>query len=558
MQRPITAAGVARALRLAERGRWVSVWRLGLPATVFALSLLDVRAHPFDPVLGLAVAGALLCRFRWPGAALVGGVLVAALATVGDTAVPALLGLPSTVFLSYAAGRRVNDRRRALLVAAAAVAISTVRDVFLGLRQPEWTGTVVVGGVLSLVLILLPFAVGVIVGERARTLEALHERNALLERANRLADQRARMQERARIAGEMHDLIGHRLSLITLHAGALELRTRDQSPEISKQADLLRTTSRTALSELRAVLGILRLDAGAPDDGTDQVGSRADIVGLVAESRAAGLPVDLSWHGTDLTEAAVPLRRAVHRIVRESLTNVHRHAPAAPTKLSVEIRSGHVHLEIRNARRGPGAPTAGTGLGLTGLRERARLAGGTLTAGTDGGTGDFVVRASLPLDPAVGRSDRTDLSFDHDDVADRQMPATGAAAQARNSDGTYPRSAQAMSKTVKTSMIVIAVLVLLACGGIGYGIYYIVNVMDDSITAETYQKVQAGDSREHVRDLINGDQDLARESVKGTEPAAPEGTSCDYALARSAESVYRFCFKDGRLVHKDEIPVPKK
>ncbi|MDG5801443.1 histidine kinase dimerization/phosphoacceptor domain-containing protein [Streptomyces ossamyceticus] len=96
----------------------------------------------------------------------------------------------------------------------------------------------------------------------------------------------------------MHDLLGHRLSLIVLYAGALELRTRTKAPEINEQADLLRTTSRTALDELRTVLGILRLDGAERLDDTERVvGTREDVGNLVTEAQHAGLPLTLSWSG---------------------------------------------------------------------------------------------------------------------------------------------------------------------------------------------------------------------------------------------------------------------
>jgi signal transduction histidine kinase len=163
------------------------------------------------------------------------------------------------------------------------------------------------------------------VGERARRFEALRERNTILERANRLHAEQARLQEQARIAGEMHDLLGHRLSLISLYAGALEMGTRQGAPALSEQATLVRTTARTALDELRQVLGILKVAAPRPDaDGHgDDAGTRADVSALVLASQRAGVPVQLEWDGEDLVGLDGRIRRAVHRVVREALTNVH-------------------------------------------------------------------------------------------------------------------------------------------------------------------------------------------------------------------------------------------
>src|SRR5205807_8244800 len=116
------------------------------------------------------------------------------------------------------------------------------------------------------------------VAERRTRILALEERNAVLEHAQRLGDAQARLQERARIAGEMHDHLGHRLSLIALYAGALEVRSKEAAPEVANEATLVRTTAKTALDELREVLGILRVDAEERDsDGRDEVGTRADV-----------------------------------------------------------------------------------------------------------------------------------------------------------------------------------------------------------------------------------------------------------------------------------------
>jgi len=245
--------------------------------------------------------------------------------------------------------------------------------------------------------------VGALAGARARRLTDLRERNQILQRANLLGESQAKMAERARIAGEMHDLIGHRLSLISLHAGALELGTRAAAPQLSEQAVLIRTTAKQALDELREVLGILNADAGG--DGPDpeagdhaDTGTRADVDALVLASRRAGTPVELQWIGDDLTGLDRPVRRAVHRLVREALTNVHKHAPGMPTRVRVDHQAETVGVEIGNRLSTP--PTTitiapRTGLGLIGLQERVRLAGGTLATGPDGDR--FVVRALLPI-----------------------------------------------------------------------------------------------------------------------------------------------------------------
>jgi signal transduction histidine kinase len=542
---PLLARAAVRTWRrLTERGRWVLAWRLVPPVGMLGAGVLvALDGRPLAGATCLAMAVALLGRFAWPATALLTGVAATA---AGEVLHAAFLGLADgvvLVMLAYAAGRRATTARRSALAAGSAAVADFLRAVATddsGLGRQA----LAFDAVSAILLILLPAALGLLVGERERGVTALRERNLLLERAQQLGDLRARMQERARIAGEMHDLIGHRLSLITLHAGALEMRTREQSPEVSKQADLLRTTSRAALDELREVLGILRLDGVGPEEGNEAVGTRADVTGLVDESRGAGLPISLDWSGGDLGEIDLRIRRAVHRIVRESLTNVHKHAPGAPTRLSVVVDDRHIAIELRNALRPPATPVGGTGLGLVGLRERARLAGGTYVAAVDRSGGEFVVSAELPTKP-------TDIGAGPEEPGDLPTPAT-----APGDGGTLP--ARGLSKVSKVVVAVIVAVVLTVCGGSVWGLYHLMQLTHDTVTAQTYQQITKGDSREHVRQLTGGSHTLAREEVKEHQPPVPPGAACDYSLSKSLDFVYRFCFVNGVLVQKDQIDADGK
>jgi hypothetical protein len=373
-------------------------------------------------------------------------------------------------------------------------------------------------------------------------MDALHERNALLERANLLGEAHARMQERARIAGEMHDLLGHRLSLIVLYTGALEMRTRGVAPEINKQADLVRTTSRTALDELRTVLGILRLDGAQQPDATDAViGTHEDVRTLAAEAQQAGLPITLSWHGDDLTHADPGTRRAINRIVRETLTNVHKHAPGAPTRLAVTVDTDKLTITVRNAARPPAVPPPRSGLGLAGLRERARLAGGALTASKDPITGDYTVTATLLLRP--GGPDTTSPLVDRSAPADRQPVPLRAEAEQVSSRHASP------GKT-KPAYIALASVAVVLFGGLGFSFY---SIAESGVSPRTYQQINIGDSQARVRELTGGDNATARKIGEAEQPTAPAGTTCDYTLADGSGNIFRFCFKNGTLTHKDEI-----
>jgi signal transduction histidine kinase len=505
----------------------------------------------------LLTAGALLARYRWPAAAL----LLAALISAAPAVIPAL------PFLAYGAGRRPTSTRRTVVtfVGAGAAAGGNALLVFQDLPDRLTTAAVAAGYVTT--VILLPAAFGAIRGERARRIGALRERNETLERAHRLGDLRARMQERARIAGEMHDLLGHRLSLISLYAGALEVRTRDQQPEVNGQADLIRRTAGTALDELREVLGILRVETGRMDDEApvEGVGKRADIESLVEASRAAGQPVELAWEGGDLVDVDVRVRRALHRVVRESLTNVHKHAPRAPTRISVRLDGAGIVVEVGNHLGTPRTPYRGTGLGLVGLQERARLVGGTVGTRRDGD--QFVLTASLPLtvpERTPGGSDHTDPHIDHDFLIDGQTrdgePVNDAVPV---SEASSTRSLDTMSKPVKIILACLIGVIVLVCGGGALGLYVLdQKARDAAISPAQYGAVKLGQTREEVKRTIGDVGSVGKLGVdQDKEPAVPAGATCQYALSRENTDdgpthVYRFCYVGGKLVEKKEMIFP--
>ncbi|MEW1634265.1 histidine kinase [Streptomyces sp. NPDC093801] len=348
---------------------------------------------------------AVLARRRWPSAALAAAAALVAVEPLTGGALAAV---------AYAAGSRWFDlRHRSVLLAVSAAGPSAVTALITaGASAPVRAYQAVVVLVTAIVCGALPGLVGALAGQRERLLRALWERNAVLERSQRSAEEQARARERARIAGEMHDLLGHRLSLVALHSGGLELACRGGDPQVRRTAVLVHGTVREAMDELRGVLGVLRADdaaPAAPDPLTPATGTHADVAALVGESHAAGVPVGLNWTGRDLDDAAPTARRAVHRVVREALTNVHKHAAGAPVEVTVHCDTGQVRVGVRN---GPGPvgppvrPPRGSGLGLAGLHERVRLLGGSLRAARTG-EGGFLVDARIPLKggPAAPRTD---------------------------------------------------------------------------------------------------------------------------------------------------------
>src|SRR5688572_17972911 len=215
---------------------------------------------------------------------------------------------------------------------------------------------------------------------------------SLRAQADRAADE-ARTAERRRIAREMHDVLAHRLSLLSVHAGALEFHPDAPAEEVAEAAGVIRESAKTALEELRGVIGVLREDRGESLTQPPQP-TLADVAALVEESRAAGMRVTAR---IELGDAAPPAAagRTAYRIVQEGLTNARKHAPGAAVTVDVDASGRDLHVEVRSLAPvgvvAGAAPLPGAGTGLIGLAERVTLAGGSLEHGVDH-DGAFVLR----------------------------------------------------------------------------------------------------------------------------------------------------------------------
>jgi signal transduction histidine kinase len=209
----------------------------------------------------------------------------------------------------------------------------------------------------------------------------------------------ARRSERERMAREMHDVLAHRLSLLAVHAGALEFRADASREQVAEAAGVIRANTHEALVELRSVINVLRADDTVAGPERPQP-TLADLVPLIEESRAAGLRVSFD-QSADVPEydRSLPTSagRALYRVVQEALTNVRKHAPASPAVLELSGRPGErVEISVRNRRSAlTSTLPPGPGTGLIGLRERTTLAGGAFESGPTS-DGDFLVRAWLP------------------------------------------------------------------------------------------------------------------------------------------------------------------
>jgi len=242
---------------------------------------------------------------------------------------------------------------------------------------------------------------GMYIGSRRELLWTLRQRAVRAEQEQELRAASARDAERARIAREMHDVLAHRISQVSMHAGALAYRKDLGSEEMRTNAALIQATANDALTDLRGVLGVLR----EPGTGRSIEGPQptyADLPALIEDARAAGMSIQYDDRlATTATGAELPAGagRTVYRIVQEGLTNARKHAPGAAVtvRLSGSPESG-VDLEVCNPIGFTGTPAApGAGLGLLGLTERAKLRDGTLQA--ERSDGSFVLHAWIPWAP---------------------------------------------------------------------------------------------------------------------------------------------------------------
>ncbi|CAL9388573.1 hypothetical protein SUDANB145_01219 [Streptomyces sp. enrichment culture] len=236
---------------------------------------------------------------------------------------------------------------------------------------------------------------GMLARSKRQLLVSLRDRARRAETEARLRAEQAQRLAREAIAREMHDVLAHRLTLLSVHAGALEFRPDAPREEVARAAGVIRESAHEALQDLREIIGVLR--TGDSDDAGRPQPTLAALDALVTESREAGMKVTLA--GRVAEPAAVPasVGRTAYRIAQEALTNARKHAPGTDVSVSVTGAPGDgLTVTVRNAPPGRDVPPVpGSGQGLIGLTERATLTGGTLRHGptADGG---FEVRGWLP------------------------------------------------------------------------------------------------------------------------------------------------------------------
>jgi signal transduction histidine kinase len=351
---------------------------------------------PSDAVLAVdLVVGLVGCAFLWARRRHPVGlaVLLAVLSSFS-----AMVGMACLIALFTVAVHRAW--RTVLLVAAVNVAAFVVYDNLRPEPELPWPLTLALGAALIAAVV----AWGMFVRARRQLVASLRDRACRAESEQRLRVDQARQLERTRIAREMHDVLAHRLSLLSMHAGALEYRPDATPAEVSRAAGVIRASARGALEDLRDVIGVLR------DSGDGMLADRpqptlADLAGLVEQSRAAGLRVRMEYRVPDVAAVPAVTGRTVYRIVQEALTNVRKHAGSTVACVRVTAEPGRgVEVTVTNpAPIGTDAAVSlpGSGTGLIGLVERVGLARGSLEHGWTA-EGEFRLRAWLPWpQPAV-------------------------------------------------------------------------------------------------------------------------------------------------------------
>ncbi len=415
------------------------------------------------------------------------------------------------VLLGYPAGRRMASLSLALWVFTVVA--------FTGLALAFWRSPDPLAAWLSLVQAallasVLPWSVGRYRRQRAEQ----------REREREIAVEQARLRERARIARDMHDSLGHELALIALHGGALELAA-DLTDERRRAIAELRAGAVRATDRLHEIVRVLGSAAAA----AELLPADESIDALVRRATAAGLRVRLR-HVGPVPDWSPMAGQAAHRVVQESLTNAARHAPGAPVTVTIARQDTGARVEVVNpapVRPGRGS---GTGQGLIGLDERVRLAGGRLAAGPlpDGG---WAVAVVLPDGDGPRRGD-------------------GGPFGSELRAGTRPARRRRLPAAALPLGIGLALVVAVA-------VVQVLTVTRTGLSHDRYDELRLGQPRAQLEPLLPAREfGEAPRVLAGTPP--PPAASCVYYNAGSGRldldpDLYRLCFADGVLVSKDRL-----
>lgn len=342
-----------------------------------------------DLIVGVACFVIVWWRRRYP-------VLVAAVTSLAGLVSSSAAG-PSTLALVSLSTRR--RWREIVPQAILAFVCSAAADTWLTEGEAVDQDPLYATYGFLLAILGMTIAWGLYVGSRRELVGSWRARAIAAESEQQAKVQQARTVERARIAREMHDVLAHRISAVSMHAGALVYRDDLPREEVAAAAKTIQENSHQALTELREVLGVLREGPGDADPESPQAGP-TDVDALIEENTLAGMRID---YRRDIDAADVPAStgRTLYRCVQEALTNARKHAPASAVTVRIDgSRTDGVHLRVVNPLPIAAAttPAPESGFGLIGLVERVTLSGGRATHSV---TADdsYVLDVWLPCQP---------------------------------------------------------------------------------------------------------------------------------------------------------------
>ncbi|MEU0771508.1 sensor histidine kinase [Streptomyces albogriseolus] len=431
---------------------------------------------------------------------------------------PALFSLsygPALAVFAVLLGLRAERTGPAALSFAAVATVGTVRIALGGGDPvPPWlvmTGTLLFGGVL-------PWLGGRYWRQSRELTAAGWLRAARLEEKQRFAEERARLRERARIAQDMHDSLGHELSLLALRAGVLQVAPDLPERHRAAAADL-RAAAADATDRLHRIIGVLREDADEPLP----LAPAGETVGqLVARAAESGLPVRCETGGRPVEPGGVA-ERLLYRVAREALTNAARHAPGAPVLVELTGGPGATVTVTNGTATQPSPAPSGGGSGLRGLRAAVTAVGGTFEAGPHGG--GYRVRARVP------------------------ERAAGPPAPSRAPSAPFTRARRRVATALGAAAGAGVALVAAAAGWYAYTETHAV------LEPAAYAALRPG----MPRTALDLPDRQVQDPPADRAPAPPEGADCRYYRASGELFVsvdhYRLCFDDeGRLAAKDVVP----
>lgn len=540
--RSLTSALVRGPWQLLARDRF----RGPVIAVVTVLEFLvfnpsgDAVLHgPVALALSLLVAAfVVVVRRHFPVVALVA-------AALGASTLPP--GLTLLAFACYGVGYRVVR----LGVTVAAIGLVMLAHIGLWLRggSPWSVESAAVVGVMAL-LFLVPALFGRFHRQRAALVVSGWERAERLELERAMTIEQARLRERTRIAQEMHDSLGHDLSLITLQAGALELDP--ELPERHREtAQALRATTTEAMERLRDVIGVLREErdaAAAPTQPADE-----DLEALVGRAGGSGVDVRLeqSLAEDGLSKPSPMADRAVYHVVREAITNATKHAPGTPIAVRVRRTAEATTAVVENPISSVPSDEAPSGTGLISLTERMRLVGGELSTSTANGT--FTLTATVPNQDSPADELSTAV------VPVRSLPKYHPSVDELTD--LYERTAPVGRLRRRLWVWLVAPMAVVVIGFLLIVTY--VGMDRSTLPAETYASLQVGAPQAEVESVLPTVQQSPPD-LNGPEPDRPENAACRYYAPRLDDwmwpdfsRTYRICFVDGRLVSTDVLNHPE-